>query len=170
MSGGSLSSRVSNMKFMQSAGDRQRKEAKDAIDQEETKKLKDLSEWSLPVNTKTMKVIKSKKKKIKKLGYSSISYMEPNTNIAITEPVIGRKSMSIESPSEVKQDGSSDASKETSESVEKPDGKKKSKKSKKSKKKGVMDAFRSTCDDEFDPNEVDIASKNLLALWKAKKN
>lgn len=168
MSGGSLSSRVSNMKFMQSAGDRQRKEAKDATDQQETKRLKDLSEWSLPVNSKTMKIIKSKPKKVKKLGYSTISSMGPTNNIAITEPIIGRKSMTIATQPKDEQE-SIDSAEVITKDAESEKEKKKQKKNKKSKKKSVMDAFKSTSDDEFDPNEVDTTSKNLLSLWKAKK-
>lgn len=171
MGGGSLSTRVSNMKFMQSAGDRKRKEAKTAAEQQESKHLKDISEWSLPVNGKTMKVIKSKSKKVRKLGYSSISSLGPVSDLTNSDTtIIGRKTVTVaETPSEIptkelKKDESSPEHEQTKE-------KKKSKKLKKPKKKvSAIDAFKTTSDDDFDPNEVDLTSKNLLDLWKSKKN
>lgn len=187
MSGGSLSSRVKNMKFMQVAGDKHRKQQTDMIEQENTKKLKDLSEWSLPVSVKTLKVIKAKQSKIRKVGYSTISNMGP-TNITgdVTSGVVGRKTLSNIPKSETTEESSINQTnnEEVESDIEKREnlpatdsGKSKksekksskNKKQKKSKKSKIMDGFHVKSDDEFDPTEVDLTSKSLLDLWKANK-
>lgn len=182
MSGGSLSSRVQNMKFMQSAGDKQRKAAKEAAESQETKKLKDISEWSLPVNSKTLKLIKVKGKKIRKVGYTTISSMGAVNTIS-SDGIVGRKQMSapVEEPTKLKRAQESpdvetdDKNEEKNIDLEELQGNpkkkaKNSKKEKKSKKKSnVMDVFKVDEEKDFDPTEVDLTSKSLLDLWKSKK-
>ncbi|GMM29795.1 hypothetical protein DAMA08_025400 [Martiniozyma asiatica (nom. inval.)] len=62
----SLSSRVSNMKFMKKVEGKEEKE-------EKISKAKDSSVWSTPVKGRTLKVLKAKKKKIRTVGYASIN-------------------------------------------------------------------------------------------------
>jgi hypothetical protein len=184
MSGGSLSSRVKNMKFMQSASDKQRKDAKDAAKNEESKKLKDLSEWSLPIKSGTLKVIKSKSKKIRKVGYTTISSMGAVNNISSsslsTDSVLGRKQMSapekipeknadVQTMHNLEHDNKDDFEGKT-KNTEKSMKSKKGRKDKKSKKKSnIMNEFKSDEENDFDPTEVDLTSKSLLDLWKASK-
>ncbi|KAG0678651.1 hypothetical protein C6P40_000306 [Pichia californica] len=174
MSNGSLSSRVKNMKFMQSAGDKQRKQEIDSAEKDETKKLKDLSEWSLPVNKKTLRVIKSKSNKIKKVGYSTINAMGPVIiSQNLSDGTLGRMTLSKKTEDQKPEiNGVTEENEEIFNDDEEStkSEKKKSKKSKKSKKKSkLMDDFKATSDDDFDPTEVDVTSKSLLELWKAKK-
>lgn len=184
MSGGSLSSRVKNMKFMQVAGDNQRKHQIDNAEKEETKKLKDLSEWSLPVNKKTLRVLKNKNKKIKRVGYSSINAMGP---VILSENLnngtLGRKTLSSGSKIDTTESSNREHEKvkdletikieqeqQQQQQISKSDKKLKSKKTKKIKKKSkIMDDFKENSEDDFDPTEVDLTSKSLLDLWKSKK-
>lgn len=172
MSGGALSSRVKNMKFMQAAGDKHRKEVIDTAEKNETKKLKDLSEWSLPVNKRTLKVIKSRKRKIKRVGYSTINSMGPVNSVSTLNGSSGRINTNIttETKKDETDNKTDNAVLESNEPVkEKSEKKTKSKKAKKSKKKSIMDEFKTKNDDEFDPTEVDLTSKSLLDLWRANK-
>lgn len=179
---------------MQSAGDKQRQAAKEAAESQESKKLKDISEWSLPVNSKTLKVIKMKAKKIRKVGYTTISSMGP-VNTVPSEAIVGRKQMSapvdepvkpkhIQTTLDVENDddnGKNDLDLDLDLEELQGNPKKKSKRSKqdkkdmkvkKSKKKSnIMDAFKVDDDEEqeSDPTEVDLTSKGLLDLWKSKK-
>lgn len=174
MSGGSLSSRVKNMKFMQSAGDKQHRDAREAAEKQESKKLKDHSEWRLPINGKTLKIIKSKDKRIKRVGYSTINSIGPVNVRNGDDAVLGRKKMelSAQTPAEAETvgqlKGEDNEVKKTLDG-ESQDKQKKTKKSKKSKKKSkIMDDFKTESDD-FDPTEVDLTSGSLFNLWKAKK-
>lgn len=171
---------------MQSAGDKQRQAAKEAAESQESKKLKDISEWSLPVNSKTLKVIKMKGRKIRKVGYTTISSMGP-VNTVSSEAIVGRKQMSapVEEPVKPKhiqttldvenddKNGTNDLDLEELQGNPKKTSKrsKKDKKDKKSKKKSnIMDAFKVDDEEqELDPTEVDLTSKGLLDLWKSKK-
>lgn len=64
---GGFSSRVLNMKFMRSAND-----SESVKEENETKKLHDLSEWVLPNLSEKTKLKLASKPKVKKVGYSSI--------------------------------------------------------------------------------------------------
>lgn len=166
---------------MQVAGDNQRKHQIDNTEKEETKKLKDLSEWSLPVNKKTLKVLKNKNKKIKRIGYSTINAMGP---VVITENLnngtLGRKTLnsdnktentkSINNEQEITKNNHTIEEEHDGESKSKSDKKIKLKKTKKNKRKSkIMDDFKNDSEDDFDPTEVDLTSKSLLDLWKSKK-
>lgn len=167
MGAGSLSSKVKNMKFMQTADDRRRQLEKDTAETEKNKKIKDLSEWSLPVSNKTLKVIKKRGKKVRKIGYSTISSLGPvNTGSA------GRKIMTTETnaPDEKPKETSNDLQEESIESDElavsegRLVSKKKSKKAKKSKKKDIMSVFEHV-EENDDNGSNDEITKNLLELW-----
>ncbi|AWU75236.1 uncharacterized protein C5L36_0B04860 [Pichia kudriavzevii] len=175
---GSLSDRVSSMKFMQVAGDRHRTIAKEEADSQKKKKMQDFSEWSLPMTSKTLKVLKSKSKRIPKVGYTNINTMLPRISKDINHQIIGRKTMDssveeiVKKPTLNSEDVRNHENREVTtkgktEEEEKP---KKSKKGKKSKKSKPMSDFQLKSDDEFDPTEVELSSKSLLDLWKAKKS
>ncbi|ODQ46781.1 hypothetical protein PICMEDRAFT_72818 [Pichia membranifaciens NRRL Y-2026] len=177
MGSGNLSSRVKNMKFMQVAGDKHRKDQIVAAEKDGIKKLKDSSEWTLPVSTKALKVIKSKNRKVRKVGFSKINSMGPvNISKDLNDGTLGR--MKLSSVQDANGGEKQDAEKTLTvdESDEKPNSdserkeKRKSKRSKKSKKKSkVIEGFVSKSDEEFDPTEVDLTSKSLLGLWKANR-
>lgn len=176
MGGGNLSSRVKNMKFMQVAGDKQRKDQFLAAEKDGLKKLKDSSEWALPVSTKALKVMKSKNKKVRRVGFSKINSMGPvSISKDLNNGTLGRmKLSSVEEPNrDEKEDNeevftpNSNGGKSNVDSE--PEKKGKSKKSKKTKKSKVIKGFVTKSDEEFDPAEFDLTSKSLLDLWKANR-
>ena len=176
MSGGNLSSRVKNMKFMQVAGDKKRKDQSIASEKEGLKKLRDSSEWTLPVIAKTLKVIKSKNKRVRKVGFSKINSLGPvNMSENLNDGTVGRMKLTItKTPENESQDKKElvapNESKENISLGPKLEKKSKSKKSRKSKNKTkIMAEFATKSDEEFDPTEVDLTSKSLLDLWKANK-
>lgn len=173
MSGGSLSSRVKNMKFMQSAGNKKIKQNEEETHQQDKKKLKDLSEWSLPVNKRTLKVIKAKNNKIRRLGYSTINVLGPVSINSNTEnKPVGRKLLSLSNDASKPEQNSNSTQEQSAESntnkQDKSDIKKKKvKKSKKSKKKSnLMDDFIVKNDETDDKEALDLTSSSLLDMWK----
>ena len=169
MSVGSLSSKVKNMKFMQTADDRKRQTEKDTAESEKNKKIKDISEWSLPVSTRTLKVIKLKGKKVRKVGYSTISALGPVNTVSVGRKVMTNDNDELKQT--VKEPGPDElvdlrVTEENSLSANQSQ-KHKIKKSKKSKKtKSIMDAFKTKEDDVDGDSDEDLTSKNLLKLWK----
>lgn len=179
MSGGSLSSRVKNMKFMQ-VGKNKQKQPSDT-GKEESNKLKDASEWSLPVNRKTMRVIKGKNSKIRRVGYSKISMMGP-VNVTTTQESgnLGRKLMksnpdtvlpsksgvihkTLDIETDEKENGDTNEMNEDS----KKKSNTKTKKTKKSKKKtNLMDEFNVSEPENGDEEGIDLTSTSLLDMWK----
>lgn len=176
--GDALSSRVKNMKFMQSADNKKRKDAKESSEKEQIKKIKDLSEWSLPVNGKTLKVIKAKNVKIQKVGYATINSIGPVNHVALGRKVMGNKededaSKHVLTAIAVKNKNEDQSYNNTNdddiEDDEKSSKSKKLKKSKKSKKsKNVMKAFKTKngSDDQDNSDGDDLTSKDLLNMWK----
>lgn len=164
------------MKFMQVAGDKKRKDQSIASEKEGLKKLRDSSEWTLPVIAKTLKVIKSKNKRVRKVGFSKINSLGPvNMSENLNDGAVGRMKLTItKTPENESQDKKElvapNESKENISLGPKLEKKSKSKKSRKSKNKTkIMAEFATKSDEEFDPTEVDLTSKSLLDLWKANK-
>ncbi|GAV29607.1 hypothetical protein PMKS-003108 [Pichia membranifaciens] len=147
-----------------------------AAEKDGLKKLKDSSEWALPVSTKALKVMKSKNKKVRRVGFSKINSMGPvSISKDLNNGTLGRmKLSSVEEPNrDEKEDNeevftpNSNGGKSNVDSE--PEKKGKSKKSKKTKKSKVIKGFVTKSDEEFDPAEVDLTSKSLLDLWKANR-
>lgn len=145
MSGTNFSSRVKNMKFMQRVDNK----LENVDKEQESKKLKDLSEWKLPVNSKTIKIAKSKRKKVRTVGYSAINSLNSKPIMLNTATDnIGRRIL-----------GGATNEVPIKRSIEDEEA------NKTKKKKGEFELGKQVEDDSDYEPEPSAKTKSLLQLW-----
>lgn len=108
-----LSDKVQNMKFMQKGNPTAEGPAGKTSDK---KRVHDTSEWSSSMKSKSIRVLKAKKPKVRSLGYSSISSMGP---VKVTEN-IGRRTLGAEKKDDKKASKPTKAVKPKMEHKEEP--------------------------------------------------
>lgn len=144
---GHFSSRVLNMKFMQTA---EKKEGLQ-LEEEQRKLLKDLSEWKLKRSDEIIAGLKKRQPKVSILSYTAIHALEQKSGIS------GRKTFKNESKADEVNEKSSMEEEQLSEKDDNED-----------KKEKLVDSYDITDDKDQRYKDGSNSAKNLLELWAAK--